>query len=206
VEAQRARITQFVALSSRLGKESRSASLYLKGGREVQAERFSEAINQPLGDAEEASGMALYLTIGTVRARVLLGEMRWTQELTIDVEPNDLEAAQGFFGALSNWASDVDAPRWQQRWLAWRPAFVLALVLWAFLGLLFTPFLSWTWAGQRASRAEARKLLAQGVNPKNETRAIELLLAIESNYDAGSRGLALGVRYWTYVAIGTLEP
>ncbi|MGB9243497.1 MAG: hypothetical protein WCC03_09105 [Candidatus Acidiferrales bacterium] len=80
---------------SKLQKDSRSATLYLRGGKEVQAERFSEAMIQPVGEQEIATGMALYVTVGSVRATVRLSERRvWREELTLEVEPNDISVAQ----------------------------------------------------------------------------------------------------------------
>lgn len=204
VEAQRAKLRELtLSLSSRLARDNRLVTLYLTGGREVQAERFSEAINQPVGE-EVVVGFAQYLTIGEVRASVRLRDERWNRDLSIDIEPNDPEVAQEFFGALNNWATDVEAPKWQQKWVNFRWVFGLLLFIWLFFGLIFIPLISWEVAGQRASRAEARKLLAEGISASSERRALELLLAIESGYDPGVHSALLGVRYWAYVVTGGL--
>jgi hypothetical protein len=204
VEAERPRIREFtVSFSPRLNTESRSVKIYLTRGREIQAQRFSEAVNQPVGEQEVPVGFALFLTLGNVRASVRLRDELWRRELSVDAEPNELEVVQELFGALSNWASDVEAPRWQQKWLSARAWFGGILIFWLFFGLLFIPIVSWMSAGQHAARVEARKLLANGLNANNQQRALELLLAIESDYDYGARSSRLGIRYWSYVAIGT---
>jgi len=188
--------------TSRLQKDSRSATLYLRGGKEVQAERFSEAMIQPVGEHEIATGLALYVTVGSVRATIRLSEGLWRKELTLEVEPNDVSVAQEMYGALSNWASDVEAPLWQQKWVSARWFLGILLFLCLSFSLLGAPIISWANATRRANQAEARKLLAQGVTQQNQQRTLELLLAIESNYDLGGHVSVLGVRYWTYLAIG----
>lgn len=184
-------------------RDSKSAILYLTRGKEIQAERFSEAISQPVGEEEIPLGLALHFRVGSVEARVRL-EHRWEPELSIDVEPNDLEAAQELFGALSNWASDIEAPKWHQKWLALRDLIVIVLAAWVLSGLMAVPLIIWGDAGKNVSMAEARKLLAGGINQNNQLRALELILAIESEYNPGVNSPPLGLRYWSYFGIGIL--
>jgi hypothetical protein len=203
VETQRQRIKQSrLYISSRLERDNRSVALYLRGGREIQAERFTEAINQPMGGEETAIGFALFLAIGSVRATVRVSDRSWRKELGVEVEPNDIEVAQGLFGALNNWATDVEPPKWQQQWLRLKGILAFVLFLWVLMGCFFMPIVAWSRAGERASKIEARKLLADGINEKNQQRAIALLLAIESGYDPGVKTPLLGIRYWSYVIVG----
>jgi len=101
-------------LSTYTFRETRSFSLYLTRGREIQAHRFSEAASQPVGDQETALGFSSYVRVGEVEAKIRL-RRSITSEISIDVEPNGVEVAQELFGALSNWASDIEASKWQQR-------------------------------------------------------------------------------------------
>jgi hypothetical protein len=203
VEASKHKIREFTR-SSKFDKDSRSATAYLTRGREIVGNRFSEAMSQPVGEQETPLGFALHFRIGNVRARVNIVDS-WRKELSLEVEPNYSEAAQELFGALSNWASDIEAPKWQQKWVANRTFIALILFLWVMFGIIFVPVLNWEFAGRRANEAEARKLLAQGITPSNQKRALDLLLAIESNYDSGGANASLvGVRYWSYFGIGTL--
>jgi hypothetical protein len=178
----------------------------LTGGREVSAERFSEAIVQPVSEQDAPIGFSVYVAIGSVEAKVKLADGPWTRDsLSVEIEPSDVEVTQSLFGALSNWASDVEAPKWQQRWVDFQPVLIVLLALCLAVGFLMVPFLNWSRAGESASRAEGRKLLAEGVSPANERRAIELILAIESRYEpSGSRASLMGVRYWAYLALLTL--
>lgn len=203
LEAEKPRIKEFTR-ATKFDKDGRSVRIYLTRGREIQAQRFSEAISQPIGEQETPIGFALFYRTGNVRARVILVDS-WRQELSLEVEPNDSEGAQELFGALSNWASDIEAPKWQQKWVENRHAIVLLMFFWVVLGLIFVPVLNWEFAGRRANQAEARKILAQGINSNNQQRAFDLLLAIESNYNlAEVNGSIVGVRYWSYFGIGAL--
>lgn len=194
-----------VFYSSRLQRETRSATIYLKGGKEVQAARFSEVISQPLGDEETPVGLASMLAIGRVTARVRLNDRQWQSALLIEVEPNDLEVAQTLFGTLNNWASGVQAGKWAQKWLSLRPIVGAGLVFWLFVAFIFVPLMSWQLGGQRGSRIEARKLLSKGLSHDDELRAIELILAIESRYDVtAGQAPVITPRYWAYATLCAL--
>ncbi len=203
VENKRPSIRESVARLNRLEREIRSVTIYLPRGKEIQAQRFAEAITHPVGEEETPLGFLLYLRVGEVRARLSLGGS-WSEDLRIDVDPNDVEVAQELFGALRNWASDVEAPKWQQKWLGLRVAFVLLLWFWVLTGLVILPLSNWGEAGKNVQKVEARKLLANGINPSNQHRALELLLAIESDYNPAAPAPSLGLRYWSYFALGAM--
>ncbi|HEY1421889.1 MAG TPA: hypothetical protein VGF20_00435, partial [Candidatus Acidoferrum sp.] len=186
-------------------REWRSVSLYLKRGHEIQAQRFAEAASQPVGDDEVVVGFSVVARVGEIRAKLTAGG-RWHEAMSLDVEPNDDEVAQGLFGALSNWASALEAPRWQQKWSDLKSFGGLLLFLLLLIGFLMIPLTNWGEAGKAAVKQEARKLLADGgVTPANEQRAVGLLLAIESEYSPqGAHAPPLGIKYWAYVSLGAI--
>lgn len=59
----------------------------------------------------------MHVRVGEIRALIKAGEP-WG--VSVNVEPSENEVAQGLFGALSNWASDVEVPKWQQKWLEYK--------------------------------------------------------------------------------------
>lgn len=181
----------------------RRVSVYLRGGREIEATTLVEAFNQAFGREEVAVGFNYRITVGKIRTTISISQ-RFEPDLSISVEPNEPDESQELFGALSNWASSVEAPKWQQKWRAWRDLFHLLLSFWLVMGLVLVPFINWSTAGEQTNKAEARKLLVQGVNPNNQQRAVELLLAIASNYNLGSPTPSLGWKYWTYFVGGLL--
>src|SRR6202521_1261464 len=116
VETRRAHVREFVTDLRSWKKEVRSVTIYLSRGRQIDAHNFAEAIGQPLVQEEIPTGFLLSLRIGAIQARVRAGRPWGDVQLAIEVEPNELEISQGLFGALENWASDVEAPKWQQKW------------------------------------------------------------------------------------------
>lgn len=185
-------------------RQVRSVTIYLTKGREIRAKDFTEAMNMPVGEDELPVGFSAIIRAGDITAAVNTG-YRFEPELKLEVEPNDNEIALSLFGALSNWASGIEAPRWQQKWHAYKfvPGFLLLFLF--ILGVIFVPLSNWNEAGKNVAIDEARKLLADGgVNANNEHRAIELLLAMASNPPPGSQKPSLGVKYWTYMSLSAL--
>lgn len=180
--------------------EIRRVSLYLTRGREIQAETLSEAMSQPVGETEVPVGFSMSARIGKIDVRVSLSKFL-RASLDIAVEPNESETAQELFGALSNWASAIEAPKWQQVWSEHHWLAYVLLFLWLLFGFVVQPLSHSSDAAKDSQRAEAHKLLAQGMNSANEQHALALLLAIESGYDPGARPEPLGVRYWGYVLV-----
>jgi hypothetical protein len=164
IEKRRPKIRERIR-NSRSRRDSRSATIYLARGKEVQADRFSDVMSQPVGQDELPLGIRMSLTVGKVNASVATN--RILENLSIDVSPNDVEAAQELFGALSNWAGDIEAPRWQQNWLKIRFAIVFILAMWLITGLFIVPLMLISNASIDAAKAEAHKLLATGINQDN---------------------------------------
>ncbi len=88
------------------------------------------------------------------------------------------------FGELKNWADSVEAPLWRQ-WLLlglrplFRPGLALAVVI--LLSMLLNTSPGPT-EYKDALKQQARTLLHDGINQQNQTKALELMLALESDY------------------------
>src|ERR1700733_1464571 len=148
-------------------EETQSFTLYLTGGRTLQAKTFTEALNQPHNANERPTGFMASMKVGDVRAKVEL-QADLYHGMSVSVEPNPLDLAQEFFGALNNWANDIALPRWQQWWLEWKAMTWLALGMWLLFGLL-APLMQYDSSAPSQSKVEAREMLkAGGVNSANE--------------------------------------
>jgi hypothetical protein len=189
-------------LRSSWREEERAVTISLTRGRQVTVESFAEAESQAISQDEVPLGFVCRLNVGPAGLHVSLNG-RWSEDLRIEVKPNHGEAAQEVFGALVNWANDVRAPKWQRRWHQLQFASVMLLALIVLLGMILFPLITWGQGVQESNREEARKLLAQGgINPANEARALELILAIESDFEpAGSQRRLPGTRYWAYISL-----
>ena len=165
------------------GVETRTLTVNLSRGRQLEVQNFTEALEHTELDVETPLGFSLYYKTGDHKIVVDL-DMGWTDELLIETKPNDSELSQAVFGSLSNWARDVVTPIWQQKWFVSRGLFRFVLWMCFFFGVLLF-FASYRQTRtQSANEAEAYKLLQQGIDSSNEKQAISLILAIESDYGA----------------------
>jgi len=185
------------------GTEQRSVTISLSRGREVEVETFAQAESHSQSQHEVPLGFSCHAAVGPATLQVGLNSP-WSRALVIQVKPSDGQAVQDVFGSIINWANDVRAPQWQHLWRELQGLFSFFLMMVVILGSIVVPLSVWGEGAKSVNKAEARKLLQQGVNPSNQLRALELLLAIESEYSPpGLQRPSLGVRYWSYVLLLT---
>lgn len=193
--------TNFAALAGRPAVPVRSLTVLLSRGRELQVESFKHAFVHAGFQDEVPVGLVYRLKLGDTQAVVrisadadkerdrpaspLPGSLAVTQEskgeeLEIEVLPRATRLSQELFGVLKRWAEDVEPPV-LQRWLSKaRPAARVILGVMLFLGLV--SFFSPTTDYKQLYKEEAHKILKEGVNQSNQQRAIELLLALQTDY------------------------
>jgi hypothetical protein len=167
-------------------KEDRVLTMGLSRGRELKVQNFAEAIEHAELDEEIPFRFSYYYKTGKLKINIGLNS-GWSEEgLTVETAPNDLETMQSIFGSLSNWANEASAPIWQQMWFSCRS--VIRFILWMsfVFGLVSLAGIYYSTPDtQAANKAEAHKLLQHGIDASNESRAVALLLAIESGFDTG---------------------
>lgn len=76
--------------------------------------------------------------------------------------------------------------------------------MWLLIGMLDIPFTYRNDEVKDYQKAEARRLVAGGINAGNQSQALELLLKIASDYEVGTTVSPLGARYWGYFGLGAL--
>jgi hypothetical protein len=206
-------------------RHKRSVTIYLAAGRTVKSDRFADAIRQPHVTTEEPLGFRAHLELGRITASVSLTKLarnvvqplsptqfRVEQELPkleINVEPSDLQSAPELFGALQNWAADFAPSASLRAWARYRPVFVVLLIFWLMLGGAL-PFLAHHHVPTDDYvdyRAEARQILREGVNEKNQRKALEIILAIAAYNppdDAQRFNWTPGRAYWPRYALGAV--
>jgi hypothetical protein len=192
----RERIEKRVRESQKYGGRERRITVYLPGGKTLQTERFSEVITHAGTTNEVALGFRSSLTVAPVTIVLGLGFRPYAEdELSLNVEPNTDPNSQEVYGALLNWVSDVQSPFWLQKWRRYR-----LRALGFFTAVLATMlFVGVGWNQQSATnyyKEEAHRLLGGGITAANQPRAVELLLAIASDY-SGPATKGPGLRYWT---------
>ncbi|HTZ89491.1 MAG TPA: hypothetical protein VMA71_04070 [Alloacidobacterium sp.] len=182
--------------------DSRTLTIYLSGGRTVIATDFAELSALSNLRDEIARGFLVDVAAGKIKVRVSLNSS-YSEGLTVDVSPDEDDLAQALFGKLQNWALDIAPPRWQKIWSDAGPviAFIGGMIAILMFAVIFAANISRS--PSRDFKQEARTLLKQGINTSNQIQALELLLAIESNYDSGQNipGHAPGARYWASLCL-----
>jgi hypothetical protein len=184
---------QLLALDDILGdipEGQKSLTVFLSNDRELKSSSFKEAMAHIGSLNELAKGFEYTATTESVRASVRLVRKQTDKKgepnahfFEIKVSPQSEVASYDIFLKLKDWADGVAAPLWQQ-WLLFEPRplyrFGLAFTLLIFGLVIFNPGPS-TSDYKDAVRQEARTLLRDGINQQNQSRAIELLLALQSD-------------------------
>ncbi len=181
----------------------RSLTILLSRGRELQVQSFKQAFVHAGFQDEVPVGLVYKLKLGDTQAFVrvsadadkerdkpaspLPGSLAVTQEsksegeeLEIEVTPRATRLSQELFAVLKDWAEDVGPPFWQSWLLKVRPLARLILAVMLLVGAV--TFFSPTTDYKQLYKEEAHKILKQGVNQSNQQRAIELMLALQTDY------------------------
>lgn len=168
---------------------SRLLTVFLSGGRELPVKSFKEAINNPACQHEIPAGFSYNLKLGQVQGFIRVtavntNEPKRTksqdQELEIKLTPQSSRVSQELFVALRDWADDVGPSMYQRGLLVIKPFAIICLVVMLIIGL--GDFLSPAADPKQVYKAEAHKILGEGVNQSNQQRAIEILLALQTDY------------------------
>jgi len=201
VEEERKRYRK-IFRSGHLGNESTSLVLYFSNGGRLKAKSFQEAAAHAEISQNLATSFNLSVECGTISLRMTAESDSFDTELTLDVSPSDVEASKNLFSALKRWLREIQAPRLQQWWctigharfVPWT-AFVIALFI-ALGASLGNP-------DSNYYKEQARELVKQGISPANQQKALETLLALESDYIAPvSHGV--GHWFWFFFIGGTI--
>ena len=227
VEDRKSEDEQAAATNSTVAsRHKRSITIYLSAGRTVKSDHFADAIKQLPVSTEEPLGFRAHLEIGRVTASVSLTKLarnvvkpvsptqfRVEQEspkLDFNVEPNDHSSAPELFGALQNWAGDLESSASLRLWTRYKPMFMILLTVWLFLGGILPWLSSRTFPDSRRDysgyRDEAQKILREGVNEKNQRRAIEIILAVATDNPPEEKGFnwTPGRAYWPRYVLGAV--
>lgn len=177
---------------------TRTITFRLRHDKELETSSFNEALIHPAVMNESILGFKYELRSDNTTALLVLEKNKaerinkqtnWTifdteeneTELQINVEPRSALLSQELFSILRDWATSAQPPIWQRWALNIRSLGRMILFFWIFFfGINF--FSSTPPNYKEHYKQEARKLLDQGINASNQQRALELLMAIESDY------------------------
>ena len=198
----------------------RAVVIYLSAGRTVKSERFADAIKQPHVVTEEPLGFRAHLQADRIAASVNLTKLAQnviqpvsstqfqviskSPQLEFNVEPSESPLAQDLFGALQNWAADFAPSTLLRQWYRFKVLTIVLLALWLAMGLIFGFFN--VGVSNASYKEQAHKILQEGINESNQRKAIELILAIDSDYPPQAETLLWGSKpgrkYWSFFVSG----
>lgn len=145
------------------------------------------------------SGFSLTVESGLVTATVESDEIY--HNLKVEVTPSTSEAATIFYSAMRQWAQRMKPPFWQKWWLTIVISPWIVWILW--IGLA-----GFTWVGVANSsgneyyKEQARQLVEKGITTDNQLKALQTLLAIQSDYSTTQQHL--GRWFWFFLFGGSL--
>ena len=175
------------------GSESKlSLTIFLSRERVLKTTNFREAMAHIASQNEVAKGFEYIATMQITTASVRLMPRKKDEDndeeqepfFEVKVNPQSGSASYDIFVELRNWADTVEAPLWKQ-WLLFAPRILyrvaLGIIFFAFIATLFNN--SPTAAEYKdALKEQARTLLRDGINQQNQSKALEFVLALESDY------------------------
>jgi len=194
------------------GTKRRKIVVYLSAGRSADGQSFAELAPLAPVHQDVPRGFDLSFEAADTRVRVQ-AERNYSGVvgLSIDTSSDDPTFAQELFGKLQNWATEIRPKRWLQKWLELQlffPIFAMLNLVAIALALVstFTPR-PVVEQGPGPLQRQAWDLLKGGVTSANEPKAIEILLALESDYGAvpvKTARVSPPVRVWIYLGLTLL--
>lgn len=180
---------------------SRQLTLLLKDKKRLMSETFEQA-GRHLGIAAEAPvGFELQLQAGDIRCSLSIEE-GYTPRLDLRVATAERSEGNELFAALRQWIDGVK-PTAGQRW--WVKLQGLQWFVW-FSWLIVTLFIEAAIASSSPYEEAAHKLLAHGLERADQLKALQILLALSSDYQPqGSAGLHLHAWFWVSLVAGLIS-
>lgn len=173
-------------------RSRKSLTIYLSKDRELNTPGFKEAMSNIAFQDDVAKGFEYVIETRSVTASVRLPKKSEKKDdveqwfLTIGVTPKwpSPETGNELFVELRKWTDSVRSTLLYQ-WILFEPRtlyrIALGILLLIILANAYNP--SPSAAEYKATlKQEARDLLRGGINPQNQGKALELVLALESDY------------------------
>lgn len=156
-------------------REYHEITLFYEKGKRAEVTSFREAMRQPALLEEVIVRFRLEVVCGDISCKISIDENRGA--LDISASPERMPEARELFAALHRWGTTNRPPKWQQIWRTWNGA---QWFIW--LAILAIGLIVVTESFRNPYKEEARELVKNGVSQENQQRALELLLAIQSEY------------------------
>lgn len=199
IQEVRNQIERMVRAGFEHRRSQREITIALKNGQKVRVHSFKEASNYPGIAQQVAVEFEVGLQCADIRCDISLSRDR--NLLQIKASPEESHQSRDLFASLQQWVRKVEPTRWQKLWRQYADNsffFVMIYTMtWMVLAAFFSP-------SSNYYKEQARELLSKGISANDQTRAIELILAIVSNSIPSSQQNLFPPLFWLYVATGYL--
>lgn len=182
--------TQTHGVPRNLMRSRKELTIFLSKDRACRSSGFKESMSNIDFQDDVAKGFEYVAATRTATVSIRLPkkpkkegyEEKWF--LTIDVAPEPPETGHEIFMELKNWADSVKSSFLYQ-WMLFAPRFLYQFTFGILLLVVLANALNPTPSAaeyKATLKQEARDLLRNGINQQNQTKALELVLALESDY------------------------
>lgn len=169
-----------------------NVTLFLKNKGTYPTEKFSLALRDNALLDEVVTGFSVDMESADFRCRI--STKSWSDELHIDVSPENTTEAREIYVSLRNWAEKNSPPYWQ---LLWKKIDNINWYIWLCLVLIGAFIWSTTLSNSVTNaKQRARDLLDTGITQQNLTEAIELSLIIQTEYDPTTPPVNKNIPSW----------
>jgi hypothetical protein len=158
---------------------STKVTLYLSDGSRLKAKSFAEAAAHSEFSQVPASGFELSTVCGAISLTLVAETDAYSTLMRLDVSPSSAEGATNLFSEVRRWLRKVQAPRSQQWWCKLGHNRFFLWMGWAFVAFFMT-ISALGGLGDGYYRRQGRELVRQGVNGANQQKAIETMLALQT--------------------------
>jgi len=198
-DAKRAAIEGRVS-KRRAEQRRKSIVLFLPNGRKLTVNSLKEAFIEPSLARETPVGFHILMRGAEISVDLQI-DADLPEYLRIDVERESDPVARQIFADLYDWALAVKPPRWQELWSAGFAPFI-AWPVYVMVALI-TLQVAFNSDSKAALRREAYAILKDGISASEERRALEVTLALVSDYELPSaRATGLTPRTGTLLLTG----
>jgi hypothetical protein len=175
---------------------ARTIQFYLSDGKKLQAGKFAEASLHPETmncritrlEMQLSSG---YQYFGGVDCALSLG--RFGDGLRLSVEGRDEEERYRLFNSLRRWVEDARGPAWQRYWI-WTVSKGIHWLVFFIIGAVISSSALYASTASSPYVEAAHSLLSKGVTTNDTSKALEIILALQSKYKPGPIRMSM----WPY--------
>jgi len=198
------RISKYVPQSYPFNVERRRMTVYMNGGRSADGTTFEDLSTIPGLSNEVPRGFQLWAEVANSAVEMSLKFDWLNDDLTFSVKSKDKSFSDEVFGRLENWVAEVKSSRWLQFWFRAKalggPTGYLLLLIY----LILVPLAAASVNTVGPLHREAWQIVQHGVDDSNEKRAIQLILALQTDYGPTPVPNFPSGRFWAYFSLGAL--